>query len=505
MSILTLGQWSVTRIHRREGSPMDTTSYRLPPRTSRTSMLSGARYLIDPPAAAATRLRYGPAVRAFIPGFGVGVSISDPALVKQVFTAPADVIHGAEKAPLEATLGKHSSFALEEDAHLRQRRLLLPPFHGDRMAGYAAIFEEETLRELGTWPLERDLPTLEPMMRITLNAILRTVFGAEDQEFDELRSFLPGWVKLGSYMTALPPAQKDLGPLSPWGRFVRYRRRFDAAIDRLIADARADERLADRRDVLAMLLQASYDDGSPVTEAELKDQLLSILVAGHETTAAQMAWTIERLRRHPELVHRLRAEAEAGGSELREATIREVQRTRPVITGTLRWVNQPFALGEWLLPPRTFIYVDGVTMHNDPGLYPDPQRFDPDRFVGRKPDTYAWIPFGGGRRRCVGAAFAHLEMDVVLRTLLLNVDLVPTTERDERWRFRGVAFAPSRGGVARIRARTSVTVVAPRDRMPIAAAAPAPAPTVDEPQAARGAAHNDRAAAPASGAEEVTA
>lgn len=443
--------------------PMSTNA--LPPRLPRRKMATGWRYLVSPPAAATARLPYGPAVQAFIPGFGVGISVTDPALVKQVFTAPADVLHGADQAPLEATLGKHSSFALDEDPHLRQRRLLLPPFHGARMAGYGAIFEEETLRELATWPLERDVRTLEPMMRITLNAILRTVFGAEDQEFDEFRSFLPQMVKLGSYLTALPAAQRDLGPWSPWGRFLAYRRRFDAAIDRLIADGRADEHLADRSDVLAMLLQATYDDGAPVTDAELKDQLLSILVAGHETTAAQLSWTIERLRRHPAILTRLKAEAEAGGSALREATIRESQRVRPVITGTLRWVHRPFKLGDWELAPGTYIYVDAVAMHNDPALYPEPQRFDPDRFLGRKPDTYAWLPFGGGRRRCVGAAFAHMEMDVVLRTLLLNVELVPTTERDERWFFRGVAFAPSRGGVARIRSRAAVAVVAPRNAM----------------------------------------
>ncbi len=439
---------------------MPTTTDALPPRLPRRKMATGWQYLLDPTLSARARLPYGAAASVFIPGFGVGVSVTDPALVKAVFTAPADVLHGADQAPLEATLGANSSFALDEDPHLRQRRLLLPPFHGARMAGYGAIFEEETLQEIATWPLEHDLRTLEPMMRITLGAILRTVFGAEEQEFDEFRSFLPQMVKLGSYLTALPAAQRDLGRWSPWGRFLAYRRRFDAAIDRLIAGGRADPRLSDRTDVLAMLLQATYDDGSPVSDAELKDQLLSILVAGHETTAAQLAWTIERLRRHPEILTELRAEAEAGGSALREATIRESQRVRPVITGTLRWVHRPFQLGKWQLPVGTYIYVDAVAVHNDPALYPDPQRFDPRRFLDRTPDTYAWLPFGGGRRRCVGAAFAHMEMDVVLRTLLRNVEFVPTTERGERWLFRGVAFAPSRGGIARIRSRAAEPVVA---------------------------------------------
>lgn len=464
-----------------------TTSYRLPPRVKGTQAGNTARYILRGPLKASKRrLGQGGAVSVEIPGFGVGVSVTDPALIKQVFTAPADVVHGADQAPLERTLGSLSPFALEEDRHLAQRRLMLPPFHGARLGGYAAIFEEEALREFATWPLERDFRTLEPMMRITLNAILRTVFGAEDQEFDELRSFIPGWVKLGSYMTSLPQAQHDLGPWSPWGRFLRYRKRFDAAIERLVADGRADERLEERTDVLAMLLQARYDDGEPISLPELKDQLLSILVAGHETTAAQLAWAVDRLRRHPELVARLKAEAEEGGSELREATIRELQRTRPVISGTLRWVHQPFELGEWLLPPKMMIYIDAVAVHHDPALYPDPYRFDPDRFLGKKPDTYAWVPFGGGRRRCVGAAFAHLEMDVVLRTLLLNVELVPTTEPGEKWRFRGVAFAPSRGGQARIRSRAAVAIVAPRGRTAVPGVGDAPAtsePTTASPAA----------------------
>ncbi|MEH3053432.1 MAG: cytochrome P450 [Patulibacter minatonensis] len=448
-----------------------TTAYRLPPRMEGSQATATARYIFGSPVkASARRAQMGGAVLTEIPGLGTGVSLTDPALIKQVYTAPADVIHAATHAPLEATLGSLSPFALEEDRHLSQRRLMLPPFHGSRLAGYGAIFEEETLRELATWPLHRDFRTLEPMSRITLNAILRTVFGAEDREFDELRSFIPGWVKLGSYMTSLPQLQKDLGPLSPWGRFVRYRRRFDAAIDRLLAAGRADPGLDERTDVLAMLLGARYEDGAPISDAELKDQLLSILVAGHETTAAQLAWAMDRLRRHPELTARLRAEALAGGSELREATIRELQRTRPVISGTLRWVAQDFDLGEWLLPPRMLIYIDGIALHHSPELYPEPHRFDPDRFVGKKPDTYGWVPFGGGRRRCVGAAFAHLEMDTVLRTLLLNVELVPTTEPGERWRFRGVAFAPARGGRGRIRSRAEepVRVEAPSAGAPLA-------------------------------------
>lgn len=399
------------------------------------------------------RRRFGDAFHLRLPAIGQTVIVSNPELVKQVFTAPADVVYGGEN-PLSRTLGPYSSFSLDEDEHLRQRRLLLPPFHGERMAGYGEIFEEEALREIATWPEGREFPTLQPMMRITLNAILRTVFGVtEGPEFDSFRRWMPGWVKLGSALTSLPWAQRDLGRWSPWARFLKTRAIYDSLVEKLIERGRADPRLSEREDVLALLLQARYEDGTAMTREELSDQLLSLLVAGHETTAGSLAWTVERLRRNPEVLARLVEEVREGGSELREATIREVQRTRPVIAGTGRTVKKPFELGEWQVPPGFTVFVDGASMHYDPRLFDEPKRFDPDRFLGRTPETYQWVPYGGGRRRCVGAAFAHLEMDVVLRTVLSRVELLPTRKRPESWRFRGVAFAPSRGGLAVVRKR----------------------------------------------------
>jgi cytochrome P450 len=412
----------------------------------------GLLYLAGrPDIASRIREHYGKAARVNIPGFGKCVAVADPALVKQVFTAPADVLHSGDSSPLSRTLGRNSIFALDEDVHLAERRLMLPPFHGARMGDYERIFEEEALREMAEWPVNADFPTLDSMMMLTLNAILRAVFGAEGDEFDGLRRVLPPLVKVGSAMTALPWAQRDLGPRSPWARFLAHRAEYDALIDSLIAKHRADPQLEERSDVLALLLQARYEDGEPMTREQISDELLSILVAGHETTAGTLAWAIERLRRHPELLARLVDEAREGGSELREATIWEVQRTRPVIVATERRAVKPFQLADWEIAPRMHLVVDILGLHNDAQLFPDPKRFNPDRFLDAAPDTYSWVPFGGGRRRCVGAAFAKLEMDVVLRMLLTRCELVPTTARDEKWRFRGVAFAPKRGGVARMR------------------------------------------------------
>ena len=213
--------------------------------------------------------------------------------------------------------------------------------------------------------------------------------------------------------------------------------------------------------MLALLVQATHEDGTAMSFAEIADELMTLLAAGHETTAATLSWTVERLRRHPEVLARVVAEADAGGSELREATIREVQRVRPVIPFTGRFVMQPFELGGYVIPPGVTIGVSMVLTHTDPRLFEQPLRFRPDRFLDAKPDTYSWVPFGGGIRRCIGAAFAHMEMDVVLRTLLRRLELLPTAARSERWHYRGVAFTPADGGLAIVRRRRADVPDAP--------------------------------------------
>jgi cytochrome P450 family 138 len=400
------------------------------------------------------RGRYGSAFTINVPFFGKAVVISDPAEVKQLFmTSPevADILD----INLGLVLGPNSFFAISGDAHKQQRKLLTPPFHGRRLRAYQAIIEEEAVREMAAWPEGREFATLGPMMRITLSAILRAVFGADGAELAELRTLLPAMVKLGSRLVALPIPRTDLGQWSPWGRAHAYRREYDAIIDRLIAAARQDPGLDERDDVLALMLQSRYDDGSPMSRDEISDQLLTLLTAGHETTATTLAWAVERLRRHPAVLRRLADEADAGGSRLREATILEVQRVRPVIDGTLRKVRAPdLRLGRWTLPAGQVVLVSIYLIHRDGTLFPNPYRFDPDRFVGSKPDTYQWIPFGGGARRCLGAAFAQMEMNVVLGTLLRDFTLEPTNERGERWHSRGVAYCPAKGGRAVVRRRT---------------------------------------------------
>src|SRR3954447_18392250 len=405
------------------------------------------------------RRRYGDVFAVALPAIGRAVVVSDPELVRHVFRADPKVLHAGSQSPLRAVLGRHSLLAIDEDYHLSQRKLLLPPFHGERMKSYVTIIEEEAEREMATWPADRSFRTLKPFSRITLNAIIRAVFGAQQQDADDLRRLLPDLVGRGSRLAMLPFLHHDVGAWSPWGKFLRRRAEFDAIVDRLLARARRDEDLEERSDVLALLVQARHEDGSPMHRDEIADELLTLLAAGHETTAATLAWAVERLRRHPAIVARLVDEIAEGGSKLRDATIREVQRVRPTITGAGRQACEPFPLGDWVLPTGTVIMISAQLIHNDARWYDEPQRFDPDRFLGRKPDTYKWIPFGGGMRRCIGAAFAHMEMDIVLRTLLSHLELAAASDPGERWRFRGVAFAPRKGGLAVVRRRT--TPIAP--------------------------------------------
>lgn len=397
--------------------------------------------------------RYGSVVALRLPMWGRVIAVSDPELAKQIFTTSPDEL-GNIQPNLSRLFGSGSVFALEGDDHRRRRRLLAPPFHGKSMKNYESIIEEETLREIAGWQQGESFATLPPMMRITLNAILRAVFGADGAELDELRRLIPPWVTLGSRLAALPKPKRNYGRFSPWHRLDEWRRQYDKVIDTLIAAERADPDFAERTDVLALLLRSTYDDGSAMSHKDIGDELLTLLAAGHETTASTLAWAFERISRHPELLAALVEEADSGGNELRQATILEVQRARTVIDFAGRHVYpETYQLGEWVIPRGYSIIVGIAQLHDNPELFPDPGRFDPQRFIGTKPSALAWVPFGGGTRRCVGAAFANMEMDVVLRTVLRRLEIETTDAPGERWHCRGVAFTPKDGGRITVRRR----------------------------------------------------
>ncbi|WP_272476604.1 cytochrome P450 [Baekduia alba] len=375
------------------------------------------------------------------------VAVSDPSLIKDVFTGDADVLRAGEgNRPLEPVVGPDSLLLLDGARHLRRRRLVLPPFHGERLKAYADDMAQITRDDLATWPLDTPFP-LEPRLRaITLAIILRVVFGIEDaQRAATLAHLIPALVPDGgaSSLLLLPALRRDLGPRSPWGRFLGAR----AAIDRILYDEIAARRTDDREraDILSLLLAARDEDGRPLTDRELRDELMTLLIAGHETTASALAWTFALLHHRRDLLATARTD-----DRLLDAIVTETLRLKPPLPLAVRRTSEPIQLGGHHLPAGARIGLCIHLTHRRADLYgPDPLAFRPERFIDttNKPDTYGWLPFGGGIRRCVGAAFAQLEMRTVLRTVLEHRDVTPAPPhgRAERTRRRAIVLAPAAG------------------------------------------------------------
>ena len=428
-------------------------TYRLPDGPKTPQFYNGLAFLLSRNRVIKKwQRRYGDVFTVRMPGFGQMVLVATPDLVKQVYTAKPDVLHGG-KNPLGEILGPGSLFSMDEAEHLKERRMLLPPFHGERMRSYEAIIEEEALRAMDSWPDGVEFAAIGSFQTVTLRIILRTVFGAEGRELAELEKLLPPMTTIGQRLVTAPFLRRDLGRRSPGGRWKAMHAEYRRIVDKLVDDHLADPGLEERIDILALMLRGYLADGGQINHSDVADELLTLLVAGHETTASALSWSVERLRRHPEILRRLEDEARTDENALRLATAEEVLRVRPVINATARLVMKPFAIGEWMMPPGSRVVTGIAPMHKDERFHENARSFDPDRYVGKKPDTYAWIPFGGGVRRCLGAAFAQFEIDIVLRTLLRNFELQTTTEPGERESFRGVAFAPSKGGATVVRRR----------------------------------------------------
>lgn len=420
---------------------------KLPPRPQLPALALKAAFLVSRRwAGGQLTRRYGRCFTLTVPVFGNAVMISDPALAKQVFTTSPDVLYNIQPN-LSRLLGPGSVFALDGTAHRARRKLLTPPFHGKSIKAYEQIVEEETLREVASWPDGVEFPTLEPMMRITLNVILRAIFGADGIELERLRDLIPRWVTLGSRLAVLPSPKGTPARWTPWARLARYRSEYESLVDTLISRATSDPHFEERADVLSLFLRSTYEDGSAMTRGEIGDELLTLLAAGHETTASTLGWAFERISRHPAVLDRLAAEADTDDNTYRQATILEVQRNRTVIDFAGRDVVVPmYELGEWRIPQGFSIMVSLNQLHENSDEFPHPERFDPQRFVDSRPNTFAWVPFGGGTRRCIGAAFANMEMDIVLRTVLRHFTIQPTDAPGEKWHSRGVAFTPKKGG-----------------------------------------------------------
>src|ERR1700719_943968 len=430
---------------------------RMPPALPLPKLVQSVLFLTSLQYSVVPRLsrHYGGPFTINLPVFGKTVVLHDREIVKDVYSSSFDLIERPTKV-LGQAFGPGSTFSLLGKEHSERRKLVLPNFSGKRVKNYESIVEDEVLRETANWPEGQEFETLSTMTRLTLNAIMRATFGERADALDELRIVIPPLITLGSLMQRMPPVvRREYGRWSPGSKLAGYRRRFDKVIDELIAEARAESSLDGRTDMLALLLQARYEDGQPISDRHIADELLTLVAAGHETTASQLAWAVERLRRHPELLSRLTDEVDAGGSELREATIWEVQRTRPVLDAAVRRTKTRIRLGEWVIPENTNLVVSIKIAGDSKESFPDAMSFNPDRFLDGHAKPVGWIPFGGGVNRCVGAAFAHMETDITLRTMLRELRFAPTDAPDERPRWRGVANVPAKGARAVVYRRTA--------------------------------------------------
>jgi cytochrome P450 len=391
------------------------------------------------------RARFGPMFSIKIAYEGDWVVLADPELVKQVFTGDPEVFHAGEgNQILRPILGDNSVLVLDEKPHLSQRKLLLPPFHGERMQAYGEKMTEIAAREIASWPTGVPCKLRPRMQAITLEIIIETVFGVHDgARMEPLREALRDFLDLTTNPRLLLPVLL-VGPervkLIP--AFRRRVQRVDELIAREIGERRGAEDLTERDDVLSLMIQARHEDGSPMSDTEIRDELLTLLVAGHETTATALSWAMERLTRHPEKLERLRAEVTDGGDAYLTATIQETLRLRPVISIVVRRLTEAVELGGYELPAGAGVTPCIHLLHRDPNIYPDPDRFLPERFLDNQPGTYTWIPFGGGVRRCLGAAFAQFEMAVVLRELVRRHQILPANPASERNYRRAITETP---------------------------------------------------------------
>jgi cytochrome P450 len=374
--------------------------------------------------------------------------------VKAVFTGSPAQFHAGEAnaTVLEPALGPNSVLTLDDAPHMQQRKLLLPPFHGERIDAYGALMREITLREMESWPVGEDFALRPHTQRITLAVIMRAVFGVHDEErLARFGRLIEEFSRRVNAIIALPFLRRNLGRLSPWARFTRAREAMDEFIFEEIAMRRSEVAAgAEHDDVLSLLLEARHDDGAPMSDEELRDELVTVLGAGHETTATGLAWAMERLLRNPEALGRLRESLAAGEDDYLDATIKETLRARPVIVDVARKLTAPATIAGYELPAGTYVLPAIAALHYREDLFPEPERFRPERFLDGKVETYAWIPFGGGVRRCVGAAFAEYEMRVVLRAILERAELSAPDPRPEKVRVRNITLAPGRGTRVRL-------------------------------------------------------
>ncbi|MGQ0777953.1 MAG: cytochrome P450 [Pseudonocardiales bacterium] len=395
---------------------------------------------------------YGDRFTVRIPGLGDIVYLTDRDDVRSVLRGDPAIFHAGESnTPIAGIVGTRSVLVVDDEKHRRIRAMMLPAFHGDSVRKQVAEMVAVTTDEVARWPVGEPFPVLARMQAITLEVILRTVIGVHDEaRLAALRTALPPLVQLGSPLELLPPPRL-LRNVGRWRRRKENMARAYVLLSDEITRCRQDPTLAQRSDAMAMLVRSVDDTGQPMPDDELIDQLLTLLLAGHETTATALAWTFERLTRDPALLARTAQAAVDGDDAWLDAVCKESLRIRPVVYQIGRRLTEPVELAGYQLPAGTLVAPYINLIQRNAAYYPDPEQFRPQRFLDQRPDTSVWLPFGGGVRRCLGATFAQVEMRTVLREVLRRVELTPTTAPDEVIRVRHVTLVPRRGAVVNVR------------------------------------------------------
>jgi cytochrome P450 len=423
----------------------------MPPGPSGPAVVNGFKWTMKPlELEEAAKARYGDVWTLRLLGGEKWLMVSRPDLIEQVFKADGTVLHGGEGNNVaSALLGPHSVLLIDEEEHTEQRRLLRPFFYGERLDRYPELMASICEDELNSWPLNQPFPLLPRLEAITVRIIMNVIYGlGRGTNQDELLRRLRNLIAFGDspkrmiafkLMALRGQAPKD---------FIARRDPVDEQIYKEIERARNDPALPDRDDVLAMLLRARHEDGSPMSDRELRDELMTLTIQGHQSTATALAWALERLIRHPTAFERLRAEALAGSDEYLDVVFKETLRLRPPLPVTMRLVKQPYTIGEWTLEPGSRICISTYQVHHRPDLYPDPERYWPERFFEEPGASAMWIPFGGGERHCIGRSFATMVSKTVLRTLAVQARLKPADPADEEIKHRRVQFSPGKNAVA---------------------------------------------------------
>jgi cytochrome P450 len=409
--------------------------------------------------------RFGDWFTVRVPGVSPFVFTSDPAAVREVFLGDADLLHaGKANRPLGAFMGEKSVLFLDGAAHLHDRRLILPAFQGERMKAYGGMMREIAREAIARFPIGETFPIHPRMRAITFDIIMRAVFGLDDSADaarlkEAIRKFFD--VSTGRFgaLLQLPVMQIDLGPWSPWGRIVRLNREVETLLFAEFARRREESRSGrqDAQDILSMLLLARDETGAPMSDRVLRDEMMTLILAGHETTAASLAWAINRLATNPEVMAAAKSEAikaspdaDANSLKYLDAVINETMRLDTVVPNVGRELQAPMKIAGHELPKGVVLAPCIYLTHRRADLWPEPEKFKPARFLEARPNPYAFFPFGGGTRRCIGAAFATYQMKVVLAELLRTVELAPAPDYAATPIRSSIALAPSAGMPVRV-------------------------------------------------------